>query len=304
MLERSCNIEHMNKLDSAKRAQVIATLVEGCSVNSTARLTGVSVPTILKLLSDVGDVCADAHDRLVRNVKARRVQADEIWSFVGKKAANATEDEKACGMGDAWVWTAIDADSKLIVSYLVGLRNSECAEAFITDLAQRLAQRVQLSTDGLKIYIDAVENAFGADVDYAQLVKQYAAVVEGQKRYSPAECCGAIKNTIAGNPDAAHINTSYSERVNLTIRMSDRRFTRLTNAFSKKLANHISSVHLHNFFYNFCRIHKSLRITPAMAAGLTDRVWTIADVVAMLEQKEEKAAQPKAVVLVPVKKRG
>ena len=291
-------------MSTCKRAQVIATLVEGCSVNSTARLTGISVPTILKLLSDVGDVCADAHDRLVRNVKARRVQADEIWSFVGKKAANATEEEKACGMGDAWVWTAIDADSKLIVSYLVGLRNSECAEEFITDLAQRLAQRVQLSTDGLKIYIDAVKNAFGADVDYAQLVKQYAAVVEGQKRYSPAECCGAIKNTIAGSPDAAHINTSYSERVNLTIRMSDRRFTRLTNGFSKKLANHISSVHLHNFFYNRCRIHKSLRITPAMAAGLTDRVWTIADVVAMPEQKEEKAAQPKAVVLVPVKKRG
>jgi len=293
----------MNKLDSAKRAQVIATLIAGCSVNSTARLTGVSVPTILKLLSDVGDVCADAHDRLVRDVKARRVQADEIWSFVGTKAANATEEEKACGMGDAWVWTAIDADSKRIVSYLVGLRNSECAETFITDLAQRLAQRIQLSTDGLKIYIDAVENAFGADVDYAQLVNQYAAVVEGQKRYSPAECCGAIKNTIAGSPDAAHINTSYSERVNLTIRMSDRRFTRLTNAFSKKLANHISSVHLHNFFYNFCRIHKSLRITPAMVAGLTDRVWTIAAMEAMLRQKEEKAAQPKAVVLVPVKKR-
>ena len=167
-----------------------------------------------------------------------------------------------------------------------------------------VALRVQLSTDGLKIYIDAVENAFGADVDYAQLVKQYAAVVEGQKRYSPAECCGALKTTVAGNPDARHINTSYSERVNLTIRMSDRRFTRLTNAFSKKLENHISSVHLHNFFYNFCRVHKSLRITPAMAAGLADRVWTVADIVAMLEKQEAAAAQPKAVTFVPVKKRG
>jgi IS1 family transposase len=230
------------------------------------------------------------------------LQADEIWSFVGKKEKNTDAGDKACGMGDAWVWTGIDADSKLIVSYLVGQRTADCAATFITDLARRLANRVQLSTDGLKVYVDAVENAFGADVDFGQLVKSYTATIEGQKRYSPAQCCGAQKTPISGNPDSKHISTSYSERLNLTIRMQDRRFTRLTNAFSKKLENHVASVHLHNFYYNFCRMHKSLRMTPAMAAGITDRLWNMEDVVAMVEAKEAAAAQPKPSGLVPVRR--
>lgn len=303
MLERSGIISGMNKLPTAKRCQVLTALIEGCSVNSTARMTGVSVPAILKLAVDAGEVCAEAHDYLVRGVKSRRVQADEIWSFVGKKEKNADENDKACGLGDAWVWTGIDADSKLIVSYLVGQRTADCAETFITDLAARLANRVQLSTDGLKVYVDAVEGAFGADVDFGQLVKSYTATVEGQKRYSPAQCCGAAKTPISGNPDPKHISTSYSERLNLTIRMQDRRFTRLTNAFSKKLENHVASVHLHNFYYNFCRVHKSLRVTPAMQAKIADRVWTMEDVVALLEAKEAAAAQPKPSGLVPVRRR-
>lgn len=301
MLERSGMMSGMNKLDSAKRCQVLKALVEGCSVNSTARLTDVSVPTILKLLVDVGEACAETHDYMVRDVKSRRVQADEIWSFVGKKAKNTDETDRACGMGDAWVWTGMDADSKLIVSYLVGGRDAECAKEFIIDLASRLKNRVQLTTDGLKVYVDAVEHAFGADVDYAQLVKSYTSVIEGQKRYSPAQCCGAVKSTVTGSPDHAHVNTSYSERLNLTIRMQDRRFTRLTNAFSKKLANHVASVHLHNFFYNFCRIHKTLRTTPAMAAGITDRVWGVEDIIAIMEKREAPVAKPSG--LVPVRRK-
>lgn len=303
MLERSGIIRGMNKLTSAQRVAVLKQLVEGSSVASTSRLTDVSVPTILKLLVDVGEVCAEAHDRMVRGVKSRRVQADEIWSFVGKKEKRATAEDKACGLGDAWVWTAIDADNKLIISYLVGQRTADCADAFIADTAARLARRVQLTTDGLKVYLDAVEQAFGCDVDYAQLVKQYTSVVEGQKRYSPAQCCGALKTPITGNPNADHINTSYSERVNLTIRMQDRRFTRLTNAFSKKLENHAASVHLHNFWYNFGRVHKTLRVTPAMAAGVADHVWTMEEIVAMLEAKEAKAAAPKLSGLVPVRRK-
>ena len=301
MLERSGIIAGMHRLPAAKRCQVLKALVEGCSVNSTARLTDVSVPAILKLLVDAGEACAETHDFMVRDVKSRRVQADEIWSFVGKKEKNTDESDKACGMGDAWVWTAMDADSKLIVSYLVGQRDAECAETFIVDLASRLKHRVQLTTDGLKVYVEAVEGAFGCDVDYAQLVKSYTSVIEGQKRYSPAQCCGAVKSTVTGSPDHAHVNTSYSERLNLTIRMQDRRFTRLTNAFSKKLANHIASVHLHNFFYNFCRIHKTLRTTPAMAAGITDRVWSVEDIIAIMEKREAPVTKPSG--LVPVRRK-
>ncbi len=280
----------MSKLTRDERIQVLKQLLEGSSVSSTVRLTDISMPTILKLLVDVGEVCAETHDRLVRGVRSRRVQADEIWSYVGMKQKNTDEIDRACGKGDSWTWLAIDADHKLIISYLVADRGEESAKAFIGDLAARLANRVQLTTDGLKVYLDAVENAFGCDVDYAQLVKQYAAVIEGQKRYSPAECCGATKTTVTGNPNRKDINTSFVERVNLTVRMQDRRFTRLTNGFSKKLENHIASVHLHMFAYNFVRMHKTLRMTPAMAAGLTDRLWGVEEIVALLEAKEEKEA--------------
>jgi len=281
----------MSKLTRDERISVLKQLLEGSSVSSTVRLTDVSMPTILKLLVDVGEVCAEAHDRLVRKVKSRRVQADEIWSFVGMKQKNTDEIDRACGKGDAWTWLGIDADNKLIVSYLVADRGEESAKAFISDLAARLAKRVQLTTDGLKVYLDAVEEAFGCDIDYAQLVKSYTATIEGEKRYSPAQCCGAVKTPVAGNPDHKHISTSYSERLNLTVRMSDRRFTRLTNAFSKKLENHIASVHLHVFAYNFVRVHKALRMTPAMAAGLTDHIWGVEEIVTLLEAKEAKEAQ-------------
>jgi len=296
MLERSSYTGDMNKLSTAKRCQVLSAIVEGCAVNATARMTGVSVPTILKLVLDAGDACAEAHHETVRAVKAKRVQADEMWSFVGKKERNATEADKACGMGDAWVWMALCADSKLIVSYLVGPRTAESAAEFMLDLASRLASRVQLSTDGLRVYVDAVEEAFGADIDYAQLVKQYSSTIEGQRRYSPAECCGALKTPVTGSPDDAHINTSFIERANLTVRMNDRRFTRLTNAFSKKLQNHVASVHLHNFWYNFGKSHRSLpgKITPAMAAGIASRFWTMEDVVALIDKREVEAAKAAA----------
>ena len=207
------------------------------------------------------------------------------------KQKHTDETDRACGKGDAWTWLAIDADTKLILSYLVADRGEESAKAFIGDLHTRLANKVQLTTDGLKVYLDAVEDSFGCDVDFAQLVKSYTAAIEDEKRYSPAQCCGAKKTPVTGTPDAKHISTSYSERLNLTVRMQDRRFTRLTNAFSKKLENHIASVHLHMFAYNFVRMHKTLRMTPAMAAGLTDRLWGVDDIVAMLDAKEAKEAQ-------------
>lgn len=306
-------LSFMNKLPTEKRIAVISALIEGCSVNSTCRMTGVSKPAVLQLLLDVGEACAEEHDRIVRDVQAKRVQADELWAFVASKAKNTDEKARACGKGDSWLWLALDADSKLIISYLVGLRDGDCAAAFMADLASRLAGRVQLTSDGLKVYLDAVDQAFGGAVDFAQLVKEYTQAIEGQRRYSPAEFCCAHKTPITGAPEEKHISTSFVERVNLSVRMTNRRFTRLTNAFSKKLANHIASVHLNVFAVNFLKVNRSIKMTPAMASGVTSWQWTVADVVTVLDRWEERqaqaAAQEKAKAakpsgLVPIKRRG
>ena len=243
-----------------------------------------------KLLVDAGRLCATFHDDQVRGVKARRVHVDEIWSFTYAKKKNATQKiaEAHEGAGDTWTWTAIDADSKLAISWLVGGRNLEYAVPFMNDLRSRLVNRVQLTSDGHRAYLEAVEGAFGMEVDYVQLVKIYgAASTEDQRRYSPAECIGCIPTRVTGDPDPKHISTSYAERQNLTMRMHMRRFTRLTNAFSGKIGNHIHMVALYTVFYNFTKIHKTLRVTPAMAAGLTDRVMDMADVVVLLDAAEK-----------------
>lgn len=279
----------MNKLTIEERAKILHLLCEGMSIRAITRLTGASKNTVSKLLVDAGKACAAYHDANVRNVKAARVQVDEIWSFTYAKQKNvATAKDAPEGAGDRWTWTALDADSKMIVSYLVGGRDAEYAMWFMDDLASRLANRVQLTSDGHKAYLEAVEGAFGCDVDYAQLVKMYGATIGAPGRYSPAECTGAKKIRREGNPDIAHVSTSYVERSNLTMRMHMRRFTRLTNAFSKKVENHAHAVALHMMYYNFVRIHKTLRVTPAMAAGVTDRLWEIADVAMLVEQAEAK----------------
>ena len=276
----------MNKLTTAKRTTVVAALVEGNSVRSTARMTNVSKPTILKLLADLGNACATYHDTHVRNIRARRVQADEIWSYVGAKAKNATDEQKAAGWGDCWTWTAIDAESKLIVSYLVGQRGPYNCYEFMKDVSSRLANRVQLTTDGLTWYIDAVDHAFGIDVDFGMIQKHYGgspADASAAVRYSPAKFTSQTKEVITGSPNERHISTSYVERQNLSMRMGMRRFTRLTNGFSKKLENHVAANALYFLHYNFARIHQTLRVTPAMAAGISDHVWSIEEIVDLLE---------------------
>jgi len=274
----------MNTLPHAKRVQILAMLCEGSSMRSISRVADVSINTVTKLLIDAGEACIDLHDNTVRNVKASRIQCDEIWSFCHAKQKNVADAKAApAGAGDVWTWTAIDADTKMIVSYFVGDRSGESAMILMDDLRSRLANRVQLTTDGHKAYLNAVEEAFGADVDYAQLVKLYGATIGGPGRYSPAECVGIRKERVEGNPAAKHVSTSYVERQNLTMRMSMRRFTRLTNAFSKKLDNHIHALSLYFVFYNFCRIHKTLKVSPAMAAGVTDRLWSFDDVLAKID---------------------
>lgn len=283
----------MNKLDHAKRVQILAMLCEGSSMRSISRIADVSINTVSKLLVEAGEAALAIHDEAVRNVKASRIQCDEIWSFCYAKDKNVPAAKDAPeGAGDVWTWTAIDADTKLIVSYFVGDRSGQSAIALMDDLRDRLSNRVQLTTDGHKAYLEAVEGAFGADVDYAQLVKLYGAVggKAAEVRYSPAECTGIIKNRIEGKPDLKHVSTSYVERQNLTMRMSMRRFTRLTNGFSKKLDNHIHALALYFVFYNFTRIHKTLRMSPAMAAGITDRLWSLDDVIAKID---EMAPAPK-----------
>jgi IS1 family transposase len=275
----------MNKLPVAQRAQIFAMLCEGSSMRSVSRLADVSINTVAKLLVDAGRFCAGFHDAKVRDVKAKRVQVDEIWSFTGAKQKNvATMKARVDGAGDTWTWTAIEADTKLIVSHFVGGRDGECAMWFMDDLRSRLANRVQLTSDGHKAYLEAVEGAFGADVDYAMLIKLYGNAPDASKgRYSPAECTGAKKTPIEGSPDPKHISTSYAERANLTMRMHNRRFTRLTNAFSKKFENHAHMVAIYAVWYNFIRIHKTLRVTPAMAAGLSQTVMDWADIVTAMD---------------------
>jgi len=283
----------MNKLPPDKRANILTLLCEGSSLRAISRITGVSLDTATKLLIDAGKACQAFHDEAVRNVRAKRVQCDEIWSFTYAKQKNV-ETAKAApeGAGDTWTWTALDADTKLIVSWLVGGRDAGFAAGFMEDVASRLANRVQLTTDGHKPFLEAVEGAFGADVDYAQLIKIYGATPGPAGRYSPGECTGIVKTRVEGRPDPKHISTSYIERQNLTMRMHMRRFTRLTNAFSKKIENHGYAVALHCTFYNFVRMHKTLRCSPAMAAGLTARLWEMKDIVALIE-KAEAAAVPK-----------
>jgi len=283
----------MNKLSSAERASILHLLCEGTSIRAVTRITGASKNTITKLLIDAGKACAAYHDQNVRDVKAKRIQCDEIWSFTYAKQKNVAAAKTAPDFaGDTWTWTALDADSKLIVSYLVGGRDSEYAIAFLGDVAARLANRVQLTTDGHKVYLEAVEGAFGGDVDYAVLQKLYGTAPEAARgRYSPAVCIGARKDRVEGNPDLKHVSTSHVERQNLTMRMHMRRFTRLTNGFSKKVNNHAYSVALHFMYYNFVRIHKTLRMTPAMVAGVADRLWEMSDIVALVEAAE--AEQPR-----------
>jgi IS1 family transposase len=277
----------MNKLTSEKRAQILHLLVEGNSLRATSRIADVSYNTVLKFFADAGCACAKYQDGALRNLTCKRVQVDEIWSFVYAKQKNVPGAKAAPeGAGDVWTWVAIDAQTKLVASWLVSSRDGDAAKLFISDLASRLSNRVQLTSDGHKPYLEAVEDSFGADIDYAMLQKIYGNAPEAEKRYSPATCIGCETKVIEGKPDPKHINTSYIERQNLTMRMNMRRFTRLTNGFSKKVENHALSVALHYMHYNFCRIHKSLRITPAMAAGVTDRLWTIADIVAIIEAEE------------------
>jgi IS1 family transposase len=297
----------MNKLPLAKRAQVLSLLCEGASMRSISRVVDVSYPAIDKLLRDAGVACAEFHDRTVHGVASKRVQCDEIWSFAYCKQKNvATAKRQDLAYGDIWTWTALDADSKLILSWIVGGRDADYALGLMDDLRGRLANRVQLTTDGHKAYLQAVEEAFGADIDYAQLVKLYGtppATAEAARRYSPADCVGARKDRITGNPDRRHVSTSYVERHNLTMRMGMRRFTRLTNAFTKKVENHCHALALYFVFYNFVKQHKSLKgLSPAMAAGVTDRLWSVEDIVALVDAREPppkkrgtyKPRQPKA----------
>lgn len=293
--DKSSHIMGMNKLPPKARAQILNMLCEGMSMRSTSRLADVSINTVAKVLIDAGKFCAAFHDEKVQGVQAKRIQCDEIWSFTYAKAKNVAKAKAAPeGAGDTWTWTGIEAQTKLIVSWLVGGHDGEHAMAFIDDMRARLANRVQLTTDGHKAYLEAVEGAFGGDIDYAVLHKVYGTSPESAKgKYSPAECIGTQKHRIEGDPDPAHVSTSYIERSNLTQRMHNRRFTRLTNAFSKKFESHVHMVAIWAVWYNWVRIHKTLRVTPAMAAGLTDRLWTFEEMIAAMDAVAPKPGRPK-----------
>lgn len=291
----------MNKLPLNKRTQIINLLVEGNSLRSTSRIADVSINTVTKLLVEVGKACEQFHHEKVISVKAKRIQCDEIWSFVGCKDKNATQEKKDIGNGDAWTWVGIDADTKLVVSWFVGSRNIDTACEFMNDIAYRLANRVQLTTDGHHAYLEAVGVAFGSQVDFAQLVKIYGSSMDSnsktEKKYSPAKLKSISKVPISGAPDEEHVSTSFVERQNLTMRMHMRRFTRLTNAFSKKLENHCYAIALHFVYYNFVKQHKTLRITPAMAAGITKRFMSIEDIanLAIIEAPKTRGSYKKKV---------
>jgi IS1 family transposase len=286
MLDRLYNVSIMNKLSTEKRRQVVSALVEGNGIRATVRMTGVSKNTIAKLLVELGAACSDYLNKILVNMNCKRVQCDEIWSFCYAKEKNVPEEFRGkFGYGDVWTWVAMDADSKLIVSWLVAGRDAGSAFTFIQDLAKRLANRVQLTTDGHRAYMSAVEDNFGAAIDYAMLVKMYGNDAANETRYSPAECIGCRDVVVTGRPDPKHISTSYIERQNLTMRMHMRRFTRLTNAHSKKIENHIASIAIHYMHYNFCRIHESLRVTPAMEAGVSDHVWSVEEMISLLDAK-------------------
>lgn len=296
----------MNRLTPQTRSQVISCLVDGCSIRATVRITGVCKKAVMRLLVDAGNVCADYQDKMLRNLKTRRIQADEVWSWIACKKANVTPDimKKNPHAGDVWLWVALDADSKLVISHIVGSRTPPTAYEFMADVASRIKfdddanpygerRRVQVTTDGLYWYVDAVDHAFGADVDYAMQQKQYggsAADKSAAARYSPAKITSITTEVIKGDPDPRHISTSFVERQNWTLRTNLRRYTRLSNGFSRKLENHVAAVALQYFVYNFIRIHRTLRVTPAMAAGVTNRLWEVSDLVALLETAESKKA--------------
>jgi IS1 family transposase len=280
----------MNQLSPEERTKVVAALVEGNSLRAITRMTGVHRTTVMKLLADLGRACSIYQDRVFRGLTCKRIQCDEIWSFVGAKEKNTSEEKKAKGWGDVWTWTAIDAETKLVPCWYVGTRDAQAAYHFMHDLADRLAHRVQLTADGHKPYLAAVADAFGTDIDFAQLIKVYGEGPKTEARYSPAQCMGAKKAAVTGNPERRHISTSFVERQNLTMGMSMRRFTRLTNAFSKKVENHEHAIALHFMHYNFCRIHQTLRVTPAMAAGVTQHVWALREILDLLSEGLADAA--------------
>lgn len=274
-----------NVLSTEKRSAIVSALVEGMSVRATARMLDVSKDTVGKLSLELGEACIRYMDETLRNLPCKRLQADEVWAVCYAKDRNVPQDKKGVfGYGSLWAFTAICADTKLIPCFLVGSRDSGCATEFMQDLASRLSNRVQLTTDGHKMYLSAVEDAFAGEIDYAMLQKIYGPAPEGQHRYSPAECLGTVKGVVQGEPDKKHVSTSYVERHNLTLRMGMRRYTRLTNAHSKKLRNHVAALGLFLCFYNFCRLHQSIRCTPAMAAGVTPHLWTVAELIGLLDR--------------------
>lgn len=282
----------MNNLPIDRQIAVISALVEGNSIRATVRMTGVAKDTVIKLLAKIGQACAEYQDKTLHNLPCKHIQCDEIWSFCYAKEKNVPEELRGTfGYGDVWTWTALCADTKLVPCWLVGGRSAYYAQRFISDLASRLANRIQLTTDGHRVYLDAVETAFGSEIDYAMLVKMYGNDPrEDETRYSPAQCIGAVATPIIGRPDRNHISTSYVERQNLTMRMNMRRFTRLTNGFSKKVENHQHALALYFIYYNFCRIHQSLRVTPAMASGISDHVWELREMVELIRMDAKKAA--------------
>jgi len=281
----------MNKLSTAKRVQIVKALVEGNSLRSVTRMVGVSINTVTKLLVDLGTACEAFHDATVRNVPSQRVQCDEVWCFCYARRENVPEEYKGVfGYGDLWTWVGQDADSKLVLSWLVGRRDAQTAHPFMHDLASRLSNRVQLTTDGLHAYLEATDSAFGTDIDYARLIKVYGSDPNAERRYAPPVCIETKVQIVVGDPAIEHISTSYIERQNLQMRMSMRRFTRLTNGHSKKVENHLHALSIHYVHYNFARVQRALGGTPAMAAGLTDRVWSVEDIIGLLDVAEKKAA--------------
>jgi len=283
----------MNRLDAITRAQVIGCLIEGCSIRSTVRMTGVAKKTVMRLLVEVGEVCADFQDHVFRNLRCNRLQLDEMWAWIYCKEKNRTEEiaRKNPDAGDVWHWVCVDADSKLVPSWRLGQRDLATATDFIEDIAKRIKGRVQITTDQLRIYLNVIEDAFGGQADFAQLHKIFRAPQENETRYSPARCIGCQMKEVSGRPDPKHVSTSFVERQNWTVRTTLRRYTRLSNGFSRKLENHAAAVALNYFAYNFIKIHRSLRTSPAMAAGVTDRLWSVEDLVALWETYEQRRAE-------------